>query len=304
MRESTLIGAETGLLGIALHPSDPQRIFLNYTDLDFDIIIAEYRLDDTLRTAVRSSARVLIEIPTRSDFHKGGMMAFGPDGHLYVAVGDGGYDTNGQDPTTFLGSILRLDVDGGDPYGIPTDHPPLTSDAPEVYIYGLRNPWRFWIDPVTNLIYIGDVGADAFEEIDIASLDAPGANFGWSILEAHQWAPFGVGTRCKENPGTCDTSGFIPPALALAHGPEICAVVGGVVYRGEGIPELTGQYFYSDVCGGFLRSFRWNGSLALDLQDWTAQVGALVQLLSFGVDTRGEMYVLTQDHVFRIEPVR
>ena len=304
LRDTIAIGSETGLLGIALHPVDSQRMFLYYTDLESDIILAEYLLDDTLRTALPSSARTLIKIPTGSDFHKGGMISFGPDGYLYVGVGDDGHDFHGQDPTTFSASILRIDVDRGEPYAIPTDHPPISSEAPEVYIYGTRNPWRFWIDPVTNVIYIGDVGADAFEEIDIASLDTPGANFGWSVREGHEWGPFNIGIRCSENPDSCDTSDFIPPALALEHGPDICAVVGGVVYRGQAIPELHGHYFYSDVCGGFLRSLRWNGSLAVDLRDWTEEVGRLVQLLSFGVDTRGEMYVLTADDVFRIEAVR
>ena len=304
LRPSVGIGSETGLLGIAIHPKDPQRVFINYTDPEFDIIIAEYRLDDTLRTAVPSSAKTLIKIPTRSDFHKGGMLQFGPDGHLYIGIGDDGFNYNGQDPTSLFGTILRLDVDGGDPYAIPDDHPPLTPEAPEVYLYGIRNPWRFWIDPETNLIYIGDVGSDSFEEIDITSLDAPGANFGWSILEGHQWGPFKEGLECRENPQTCDTSSFIPPVLALPHGPDVCAVIGGVVYRGQAIPELTGHYFYSDACGGFLRSFRWDGSLAIDLQDWTEDVGRLSRFYSFGVDTQGEMYVLTADHVFQVVPVR
>ena len=304
LRDRILIGSETGLLGIAIHPHDSRRMFLYYTDLQFDIIIAEYQLDETLRTAIPSSARTLIKIPTRSDFHKGGMLAFGPDGYLYIGVGDDGFDHNGQNLTTFFASILRIDVDSGDPYAIPTDHPPVSPEAPEIYVYGVRNPWRFWIDPVTNLVYIGDVGGDSYEEIDIASLDEPGANFGWSILEGHDWGPFTQGLRCRENPATCDTSGFIPPALALAHGPEVCAVVGGVVYRGPAIPELHGHYFYSDLCGGFLRSFRWDGSLAMDLRDWSSDVERLVQLLSFGVDTRGEMYVMNTDHVFRIAPVR
>ena len=304
LRDSILIGSETGLLGIALHPTDPQRMFLYHTDLEFDIIVAEYTLDESLRTAVRSSARTLLKIPTRSDFHKGGMLQFGPDGNLYIGVGDDGFNHNGQNPTSLFGAILRIDVDNGDPYAIPEDHPPVAPETPEVYLYGIRNPWRFWIDPPTNLIYIGDVGSDAFEEIDIASLDTPGANFGWSILEGHQWGPFKTGIECKENPGTCDTSSFIPPALALEHGPDICAVVGGVVYRGPAIPELHGHYFYSDVCGGFLRSFRWDGSLAVELRDWTEEVDRLAQLFSFGVDTGGEMYVVTADHVFRIVPVR
>ncbi len=304
LRDSIAIGSETGMLGIALHPMDPQRMFLYYTDLEFDIIVAEYRLDDTLRRAIPSSAKTILKIPTRSDFHKGGMMSFGPDGYLYIGVGDDGLNYNGQDPTAFFGSILRIDVDGGDPYSIPTDHPPLSPDAPEVYLYGIRNPWRFWIDPMTNLIFIGDVGAASFEEIDITSLDTPGANFGWSVLEGHQWGPFNEGTACKENPETCDTSGFTPPALALPHSPEVCAVIGGIVYRGQAIPELSGHYFYSDACGGFLRSFRWNGSLAVDLQDWTEQVEAQKRVLSFGTDTQGEMYVTTADAVFRVAPIR
>ena len=304
LRESVGIGSETGLLGIALHPSDPQRIFINYTDLEFDIIIAEYRLDDTLRTAIPSSAKTLIKIPTRSDFHKGGMLQFGPDGHLYIGVGDDGFNYNGQDPTSLFGAILRIDVDSSDPYAIPDDHPPLTPETPEVYLYGIRNPWRFWIDPETNLIYIGDVGSDSFEEVDITSIDTPGANFGWSILEGHQWGPFKEGIECQENPETCDTSSFIAPALALPHSPDVCAVIGGVVYRGQAIPELTDHYFYSDACGGFLRSFRWDGSLAIDLRDWTEDVGRLSQLYSFGVDTQGEMYLLTADEVFKVAPIR
>ena len=121
IRDSVGIGSETGLLGIALHPDDPTRLFLNYTDLEFDLILAEYRLDESLRTADPSSARMILKIPTRSDFHKGGMIAFGPDGYFYMGVGDDGYSFNGQDSTTRLGSILRIDVDGGEPYGIPTD---------------------------------------------------------------------------------------------------------------------------------------------------------------------------------------
>ena len=304
LRESVGIGAETGLLSIALHPSDPQRIFINYTDLEFDIIIAEYRLDDTLRTAIPSSAKTLIKIPTRSDFHKGGMLQFGPDGHLYIGVGDDGFNYNGQDPTSLFGTILRIDVDSGDPYAIPDDHPPLTSEAPEVFLYGIRNPWRFWIDPETNIIYIGDVGSDAFEEVDITSLDTPGANFGWSILEGHLWGPFKEGIDCQENPQNCDTTSFTPPALALPHSPDVCAVIGGPVYRGQAIPELHGHYFYSDACGGFLRSFRWDGSLAMDLRDWTEEVGRLSQLYSFGVDSQGEMYMLTANEVFKVEPIR
>ena len=304
LRDATLVGAETGLLGIALHPSDPHRMFLHHTDLQFDIVVAEYRLDESLRTAVPSSGKTLLKVTTSSDFHKGGMLQFGPDGYLYIGVGDGGLDFNGQDPTSRLGAILRIDVDGGDPYSIPTDHPPITADAPEVYIYGIRNPWRFWIDPSTNVIYIGDVGALLFEEIDITSLDSPGANFGWSILEGHEWGPFKTGQRCRENPQNCDTSTFIPPALVLAHGADACAVIGGVVYRGPAIPELDGHYFYSDFCGGFLRSFRWDGSLAVDLRDWTGDVEKRWEVLSFGVDTQGEMYVLTSNEVFRIVPVR
>ncbi len=245
-----------------------------------------------------------LQIPTRSDFHKGGMISFGPDGYLYIGVGDDGFNYQGQDPTSLFAAILRIDVDRGDPYAIPDDHPPVTSEAPEVFIYGVRNPWRFWIDPVTNLIYIGDVGADAFEEVNITSLDTPGTNFGWSIREGHQWGPFGEGIECREDPESCDISGYTLPVLAMAHGPDICAVVGGVVYRGSDIPELNGHYFYSDACGGFLRSFRWNGALAVDIRDWTPDEGKLIRMYSFGIDTSGEMYLLTADDVFQVAPIR
>ena len=304
LRDTIAIGSETGLLGMALHPVDDHRFFLNYTDLEFDLILAEYQLDDTLRTAIPSSAKTLIKIPTRSDFHKGGMLSFGPDGYLYIGVGDDGYSYNGQDPGSFLGSILRIDVNGGEPYGIPTDKPPVSPDAPEVYIYGIRNPWRFWIDPATNVIFIGDVGADAYEEINVTSLDTPGTNFGWAILEGPQWGPFRDGQRCAEDPDTCDTSSFVSAALALPHSPQVCAVISGMVYQGKAIPELAGHYFYSDACGGYLRSFQWNGSLAVDLHDWTEQVEAQKRVVSFGIDTEGEMYVLTADDVLRVVPVR
>ncbi len=304
IREFIAAGSETGLLGIAVHPIDPHRLFLYYTNLEHDIILAEYRLDETLRRALPESAQTVLHIPTKSDFHKGGMISFGPDGYLYIGVGDDGSSFTGQDPTSLLGAILRIDVDQGAPYAIPDDHPPVSPEAPEVYFYGIRNPWRFWVDPEANVMYIGDVGADAFEEVNIAALDTPGTNFGWSVLEGHQWGPFNEGVACRENPENCDTSTFTGAALALAHSPEICAVVGGVVYRGEAIPELVGHFFYSDVCGGFLRSLRWDGSLAMDLRDWTPESGKLTRLLSFGVDTRREMYVMTADDVFRIQPIR
>ncbi len=304
IRDSIAPGSETGLLGIALHPTDPQRMFLYYTDLEHDVILAEYRLDETLRRALPESAKTVLHIPNRSDFHKGGMIKFGPDGYLYIGVGDDGSSFTGQDPTSLLGAILRIDVDQGAPYAIADDHPPVSPEAPEVYFYGIRNPWRFWIDSETNVIYIGDVGADSFEEVNIAPLDAPGINFGWSVLEGHQWGPFKEGVECRENPENCDTSTFTAAALALAHSPNICAVVGGVVYRGEAIPELVGHFLYSDVCGGFLRSLRWDGGLAIDLRDWTPASGRLVRLLSFGVDTRQELYVMTADDVLRIQPIR
>ena len=223
--------------------------------------------------------------------HNGGMLAFGPDGYLYIGLGDGGGADdrygNGQRPDTVLGTLLRLDIDGGDPvggvaYAIPPDNPFVDGGgAPEVWAYGLRNPWRFSFDQ--DLVYVGDVGQNRWEEIDVASASEGGLNYGWPIME---------GTHCFSPSSGCDTDDLHLPVAEFSHG-DGCSVTGGYVYRGAAIPELDGRYFYSDYCGGWLRSFVYENGVATDAQDHTEQVGSLTSVTSFGTDAFGELYVTT-----------
>jgi len=291
---------EQGLLGMAFHPAygENGRFFVHYTDRSGTSTLAEYRVssDDPDR-ADQKSGKVLLTQGQPAGNHNGGMVAFGPDGYLYLALGDGGGANdrygNGQRTDTLLGSILRLDVDGGDPYAIPPDNPFADGGgAVEVWAYGLRNPWRFSID--RGLLYIGDVGQQEWEEIDVASIDAAGLNYGWPILE---------GDVCFQSEA-CDTTGLVMPVASYGHG-EGCSVTGGYVYRGPAIPELDGHYFYGDWCGGWVQSFLYDGGEAVDSVDWTSDFGEIGRIVSFGRDGRGEVYVLTQEGaILQIVPRR
>lgn len=281
---------EQGLLGMAWHPSDPTRLFVHYSDVNGDTTISEF---------VDGTERLILFVSQPASNHNGGTIEFGPDGYLYIGLGDGGGGGDsfgtGQPVDELLASLLRIDVDKGDPYGIPDGNPYADgSGAPEVWASGLRNPWRFSFDQ--DLIYIGDVGQGAYEEIDVAPSNAPGLNYGWSITE---------GLHCFDPPEGCDTTGLTLPVLEVAHGDDgTCSITGGVVYRGAAIPELTGHYFYSDYCGGWLRSFLYDGAAVTDSRDWTKTVENLGSVVSFGVDAQGEVYVMTPDAVYRIDPVR
>lgn len=286
---------EQGLLGAAWHPLDPDRLFLHYTGAGGATVVSEF---------IGGNERIVLTTPQPAANHNGGMVAFGPDGYLYIALGDGGGggDTfgNGQPVDDLLGGMLRIDVDTVQPYGIPPENPYADgSGAPEVWSSGLRNPWRFWFDrPAAGspaLVYIGDVGQSSFEEIDVAPADTPGLNFGWPITE---------GLHCFDPPQGCDRAGLTLPVVEVPHTLGVCSITGGVVYRGDAIPELTGHYFYSDYCAGFLRSFRFDNGVAAEARDWTAEVGYHGGVTSFGVDAAGEMYVTTSDRVLRIDPVR
>ena len=269
---------ERGLLGMALHPDDPSRVFLHYSDNAGDTTVSEFTLDGTIDPG---SERVLFTADQPAGNHNGGWIQFGPDGGLYLGLGDGGgaddqFGTGQQDGP--LAGLIRIDVD---------------SAEAEKYAKGLRNPWRFWIDADT--VYIADVGQNAYEEISVTPLE-PGLNYGWSIME---------GTRCFSPREGCDTSGLVIPVVEVEHGDAgTCSITGGVVYRGSAIPELAGHYFYSDFCGGYLRSFRSDGGEAADQTDWTDQVGVPGQIVSFGVDGAGEMYVLTTGEILRVDAVR
>ncbi len=287
----TAAGLEQGLLGLAFHPRYPLdgRFYVDFTDPRGDTRIVEYRVSDDPDRADPGSARILLIVDQPAGNHNGGMLQFGPDGYLYVGLGDGGAANdrfgNGQRSDTLLGTILRLDVDAAEPYSIPPDNPFVGGGgAAEVWAYGLRNPWRFDIDPATALIYIGDVGQDAVEEINAVPWDAAGVNYGWPVLE---------GDDCFADDG-CDPADFQGPVHSYRHG-EGCSVIGGFAYRGLAMPTLHGHYFYGDWCGGWVRSFRVEGGRAVDHRDWSADLGTIGQVTSFGMDGFGELYVTTTD---------
>lgn len=269
---------ERGLLGMAIHPDDPSRLFLHYSDSAGDTVVSEFTLDGDIDPG---SERVLFTADQPAGNHNGGWIQFGPDGALYLGLGDGGgandeFGTGRADGP--LAGLMRIDVDSGES---------------EKYAKGLRNPWRFWIDGDT--VYIADVGQNAYEEVSVTPLE-PGLDYGWSIME---------GTHCFSPREGCDTTGLVIPVVEVEHGDAgTCSITGGVVYRGTAIPELDGRYFLSDYCGGYLRSFRFDGTGTTEHTDWTDQVGVPGQIVSFGVDGAGEMYVLTTGAILRVDPLR
>jgi glucose/arabinose dehydrogenase len=289
-------GGEQGLLGLAFHPRFAENgLLFVYHSMRGANVIASYRVaaDDRDR-GDPASRQVLIDMPDRFANHNGGMIEFGPGGLLYIGTGDGGSandpDGNGQNRFSLLGKMLRIDVDhpsGGELYGIPTDNPFAdgVAGAPEVYLTGLRNPWRWSFDGDT--MYIADVGQDRDEELNIIGAAASrGANFGWQTYEAQ---------RCSA--GTCDPAGLVFPQLIRNHGAGVgngwCSITGGAVYRGECAPGLIGRYFYTDYCRGGLYSLRWTGSEIVEEReedgDFPGKVSSIYA--AFG----GELYVTNTD---------
>ena len=274
---------ERGLLSIAIHPDDGSRFFAHYTANNGDTVVAEFSFVDPL-TIDPESENVLLRLSQPASNHNGGMIQFGPDRKtLYVGLGDGGGANDkfghGQNQDSLLGGVVAIDVDGGaDPF---------------LFAYGLRNPWRFWIDGTT--VYVADVGQNRYEEVTVTSF-APDNNFGWPITE---------GVHCFSPKSGCDTEGLVLPQIEVAHGDGgSCSITGGIVYRGQAIPEVDGVYFYSDYCGGYLRSFRYVDGGITEQTDWTAEVGIVGRVSGFGVDGEGEMYVATPEAVYKVVPVR
>lgn len=273
----TTVDGERGLLGLARHPEEDGRLFAHYTDPDGNTVVSEFALDGDLN-ADRGSEEVLLTVEQPARNHNGGMIQFGPDGALYLGLGDGGGAGdrfgNGQDTGTLLGGLVRIDVDSGEA---------------QLWQYGLRNPWRFWIDG--ERIWIADVGQRSYEEVNLADVTDEGINYGWPILE---------GTHCYQV-ADCDTSGLRLPLVEIARGDGGArSITGGVVYRGEEIPELEGRFLFSDYHGGFLRSADTDGSVT----DHTDEVGVPGRVVSFGMDGDGEVYVLTIDRVLRLTAER
>lgn len=296
--DQTSSGGERGLLGLAFHPDYAVNglIFVYHTDLAGDTHVVRYTAaSDDLADA--ASAETVLQVQQPYSNHNGGQIAFGPDGYLYIGLGDGGSggdpDGNGQDPTTLLGTILRIDVDSGTPYAVPADNP-FASDpagAGEVWVYGLRNPWRFSFDRVGGDLWIGDVGQASLEEISMQpASSAGGENFGWNVME---------GTQCFEA-DSCDTGGLTPPVYEYSHD-EGCSVTGGYVYRGAALPQLVGRYVFGDFCTGFIRTLLLGGGEVTDVVDVTDDLGTVEGLASFGEDSVGELYVVAiEGAVYRV----
>ena len=293
-------GAENGLLGMAFHPefTETGRLYLYYTNTDLNSRFSEFRVADAdAATVDPATERILLQVQQQGLRHRGGMLQFGPDGYLYAGLGDGGMnDASAQDLTIYQGKILRIDIDDGDPYAIPEDNPYASGGGlGEIWAHGLRNPWRFSIDPADGLVYIGDVGERTLEEINVAPLTAAGVDYGWPNVE---------GTDCYEPPDGCDMTGWQVPTVVYTH-EEGCSVTGGYVYRGTTIPEIFGHYFYADWCNGWIRSFRYDDGQVTDQQDWSADLDGAGQVVSFGIDGGGELLVVDSNgSVYRIVAVR
>jgi len=290
INEDVIFSGEQGLLGLAFHPefTTNGRFFLNYTGDRGQTRLVELASDG--KTGDPTSQQVLLEIDQPARNHNGGMLAFGPDGYLWVGTGDGGAANDrfdqGQRPDTLLAALLRLDVATSGEYTIPKDNPYVDSDegAPEVFSFGLRNPWRFAIDE--DVLYIADVGQRSVEEVNVTPIaDASGANFGWPVFE---------GSDCFKGP--CNLEGTVAPIVEYSHS-DGCSVTGGFVYRGDAIPELAGHFFYGDYCSGWVRSLAPDG----ETFEWFGN-SVSRPITSFGQDAAGEIYVVTQNgSIFKIE---
>jgi glucose/arabinose dehydrogenase len=290
-RVSTAFG-EQGLLGLAFDPAYATngRFVVNYIDANGDTRISAFSVSADPDLADPGSEDLILGVDQPFDNHNGGQLAFGPDGHLYIALGDGGGggdpQNNAQDLGTPLGKLLRIDLRAGAPYAIPADNP-FTSTAGargEVWSFGLRNPWRFSFDRATGDLYIGDVGQNRLEEINVgvsAAGAGRGVNYGWDVME---------GSACFEPASGCGRDGLVLPAVEYGHD-DGCSVTGGYVYRGAAIPALGGTYFYSDYCGGWVRSFRFVDGAVTEEHEWPSLAASSVS--SFGQGADGELYILT-----------
>jgi glucose/arabinose dehydrogenase len=267
-------GPEQGLLGLAFAPDykTSGSFYVNYTDNAGDTVIARYRVSDDPNQADRQSEQQLLWVDQPAPNHNGGMLVFGPDGKLWVGMGDGGGANdsfgNGQNPNTLLGKIVRLDVSGD-------------SATNEIWATGLRNPWRFSFDHNTGDLWIADVGQDLFEEINYvpaAAVSTGGLNFGWPIME---------GAHCRGDKA-CDSGGLIQPVFEYGHAGNGCSVTGGNVYRGQAHRALQGVYFYADFCSGHIWAY-WRSSDGTTHSERVLPNAAAVA--SFGEDEAGELYV-------------
>ena len=294
IRSRIAAAGEGGLLSLAFDPGFQTNgyFYVYYTDPQRNIVVERFSAGATPHLANPTSGLVILRIAHAEYLnHFGGQLAFGPDGFLYLGTGDGGGAGdplgNARNPNSLLGKLLRIDVSGAtlaQPYTIPLSNPyrDQAGRRPEIWASGLRNPWRFSFD--SSQLYLSDVGQDRREEVNIVGAAQAGLDYGWNVLE---------GTLCY-NAATCERSGLTLPAFEYDHGVDGangCSITGGFVYRGRALPELAGRYFYSDFCGGYLKSFVASGSGILDQRDWNLRdIGRVV---SFGQDAQGELYMLS-----------
>ena len=294
-------GSERGLLGLAFHPqyASNGRFFVRYTNKAGNLVISEFHVSSNPNKADPASERILLTIPHPSYAnHNGGRIWFGPDGDLYIGTGDGGSggdpNNHGQSLNTLLGKMLRIDVDhpaDGKAYGIPADNPFVDKAGalPEIFAYGLRNPYSFSFDRLTGDLWIADVGQDKYEEIDratAASGGGNGANFGWRRME---------GNHCYTPSSNCETAGMVLPLAEYSHGSNDstgCAVIGGYVYRGTEYPELYGRYFFGDECSGTVWDVTADGPAKQSPQKL---LSSGVNIDGWGEDADGELYMVASN---------
>ena len=281
--------SERGLLSVAFDPdfANNGEFYVNFSSKqgDGDTVIVRYRTED-FQTADPATGVEVLRIDQPAANHNGGQLQFGPDGYLYIGMGDGGaagdpWD-NAENLQVLLGKMLRIKVSGEETYAIPATNPFLGQDdvRPEIWAYGLRNPWRFSFDRATGDLYIADVGQNLWEEIDFQPADSPGGeHYGWNTME---------GNHCFDPPEGCDTSGKVLPVWEYQH-PEGCSVTGGYVYRGETFPQLQGIYFYADFCSGRIYALQRDANGVWQSQP-VLETG--LNIASFGEDEAGELYVL------------
>ena len=278
---------ERGLLGLAFHPDYPTNglFYVHYTNTAGNTALARYRVSSNPNVADATSAQILLNVAQPFTNHKGGQLAFGPDRYLYVGLGDGGSggdpDNRAQNLGTLLGKILRLDVDGGTPYAIPATNPFRNTQgaAPEIWAYGLRNPWRFSFDRQTGDLFIADVGQGAREEVSLQLSTSPGGeNYGWRRME---------GSICFNPTSGCNDGTLTLPILEYDHSLG-CSITGGYRYRGLRFPQYTGRFFYGDYCTGRI----WAGTQSGQTWSTTQLMDTALSISSFGEDEAGELYVV------------
>ena len=300
---------ERGLLGLAFAPDYPEsgRFFINYTDNSGDTQVVRYHVSTgNPDRAKEDSASPVLSVDQPYGNHNGGHLEFGPDGMLYIGLGDGGSggdpQNRSQNPEVLLGKMLRIDVSGSSGYTIPDDNPfPSGPERPEIWALGLRNPWCFGFDRSTGDLYIADVGQNSIEEIDIQPAETPGGlNYGWRLME---------GSQCYNPPTDCNDGSLTLPVheYPLGGSPYRCSISGGYVHRGELAPELTGRYLYSDYCSNQVWSLSWTADQGLGtVIDHTGELdptGEFENVASIGQDGLGELYVvdLGGRRIYRIQ---